>query len=795
MPFKLVARAVLLWLLCLPCTAGFAADTVDVQAALDVPVTALTADDDLQSVQDRLDVLKQQVSVATEYEQLVTLRDHAEQLIKDADQVALAKRPELLQVQAQLDVIGPAPVVGAAPETPAVAQQRAMLSDRKALAVSELQQLQTIKESASRLTVQIGEVRRNELESQITLRSQSLLNPQFWSSLFYLAPDDQQRLRAFNEQVVSAVVAVWQPERRANSVMLLLLALALCTVIRQLLERFLGRYCMRRLPVGRLRRSTLALLMTLTTLVTVGGSFALVYRVFIPQDNLSPALQNFAEEFVTLTFTCVFLAGLSRALLSVHHPSWRLPDIADPVALAIRPFAPLLAAVLMVCATSLRVSYVIGMSVQVNILGRGLLALMVILIVGAALWRLHQARKQMIAAGEPIEDRTLLSGLLLLGVAAVLLVASFALLTGYISFASFLVYQLIWFYMVLSCVYLLTQWLLDVCESLFSPRHASGKALKQVLGLGDERLEQVEIVLKGAIRAFLLLLMVVALFVGGFGTSLTELFNSTLVVLGGEGLRTLNIVPRHLLNGALIFLIGWYLIRTLRRWLDAELLPKTDMDPGMWASLSTLFSNIGYAVLIVLTFYALGVKWSNLAWIVSALSVGIGFGLQEIVKNFVSGLILLTERPVKVGDLVSFGEIEGDIKRINVRATEIQLADRSMVIVPNSQLISQNLRNVTKGGVAQGVAMLELTFTPDIDPEQIKTLLYESFSEHEAILEKPAPTVRFIKVTVDGVLVRVTGFVSSPRVVLGTKSELLIDILKRLHGAGIALAGTPAVLK
>ncbi|MFP3449237.1 mechanosensitive ion channel family protein, partial [Pseudomonas sp. SIMBA_067] len=88
---------------------------------------------------------------------------------------------------------------------------------------------------------------------------------------------------------------------------------------------------------------------------------------------------------------------------------------------------------------------------------------------------------------------------------------------------------------------------------------------------------------------------------------------------------------------------------------------------------------------------------NKLAWIVSALSVGIGFGLQEIVKNFISGLILLTERPVKVGDLVSISGIEGDIRRINVRATEIQLGDKSTVIVPNSQFISQNVRNATMG--------------------------------------------------------------------------------------------------
>ncbi len=141
----------------------------------------------------------------------------------------------------------------------------------------------------------------------------------------------------------------------------------------------------------------------------------------------------------------------------------------------------------------------------------------------------------------------------------------------------------------------------------------------------------------------------------------------------------------------------------------------------MRASLVTLFSNLGYVLLVLMTLSLLGVQWSSLAWIVSALSVGIGFGLQEIVKNFVSGLILLTERPVKVGDMVSISGVEGDIRRINVRATEIQLSDRSTVIVPNSQLISQNLRNVTMGNSTQGVATLMLTFPLNTDPDRCAT--------------------------------------------------------------------------
>src|SRR5690606_7483740 len=116
---------------------------------------------------------------------------------------------------------------------------------------------------------------------------------------------------------------------------------------------------------------------------------------------------------------------------------------------------------------------------------------------------------------------------------------------------------------------------------------------------------------------------------------------------------------------------------------------------GMQVSASTLFGYAGGIVAVALAMSAAGIGLERIAWVASALSVGIGFGLQAVVQNFVSGLILLAGRPVKVGDWVSLGGVEGDIRRINVRATEIQMGDRSTVIVPNSEFITKVVRNVT----------------------------------------------------------------------------------------------------
>ena len=115
----------------------------------------------------------------------------------------------------------------------------------------------------------------------------------------------------------------------------------------------------------------------------------------------------------------------------------------------------------------------------------------------------------------------------------------------------------------------------------------------------------------------------------------------------------------------------------------------------MRSSLTTLLGYVGGIVVIAIALSALGIGVERIAWVASALSVGIGFGLQAIVQNFISGLILLAERPVKVGDWVVLGTSEGDVRRINVRATEIQLGDRSTLIVPNSEFITKTVRNMT----------------------------------------------------------------------------------------------------
>ncbi|MFJ2485354.1 DUF3772 domain-containing protein [Pseudomonas sp. NPDC087639] len=755
------------------------------------PVTVISQSD-LQALQLRLDGLKQQISSANNYNQLEGPQDRVQAFILDVDRLSASLLPQQAQLAVQLGVLGAAPDTGVASEQADIIAQRASLAEQKNKVDATLKNLAALKQSAADLITQIAGIRRTLLESELTLRTNSVLSPDFWAPLVKPRPDDRQRLSFFVDRVGDTWARVWAPGQRFYTSVLVLLALVIWTFGRRLAERGLTWVCIHRMPEGRVRRSALAFASALATIVTTGIALQLLFYALTRHAPLPPVLDTFSEEFEKVVYACVLITGLSRALLSTKHPSWRLPAIADPVALALKPYPRILSGTLLVLVTLVQVSNATGMSSQIVLAGRGVIAVAVMVIIVAMLLRVSKVRKAMIAANDTSAAGNVFAGVIYTVASVSMFVSMAALLIGYVSLARFITYEVVWAYIVLSGFYLLIQFIKDGCEYVFSPKHSSGKALKQLLGIGDRRLDQISILLSGFSRAGLLLLAVIALFVGGIGTTLGQLLSNIMAILGGAGLRKLNIVPGHLLNAVLALLIGIYLIRALRRWLDNEFLPKTDMDPGMCASLSTLFSNIGYALVILLTLSSLGVQWTNLAWIVSALSVGIGFGLQEIVKNFVSGLILLTERPVKVGDLISISGVEGDIRRINVRATEIQLSDRSIVIVPNSQLISQNLRNVTLGGSAQGVASLELVFPLDIDPEEVKELLLNTYRENESILDKPASFVRFSKLSQDGITLTITGYVGSPRIVGVTKSDLLFEILKRLGAAGIELAKPPA---
>jgi potassium-dependent mechanosensitive channel len=233
-----------------------------------------------------------------------------------------------------------------------------------------------------------------------------------------------------------------------------------------------------------------------------------------------------------------------------------------------------------------------------------------------------------------------------------------------------------------------------------------------------------------------LLLCALALLLTHAGEAPSDLLHRLEPLHNGLSIGQVNIRPIALFQALLVLALGLATVRILKHWLNKQFLPTTGLDPGMQLSATTLFGYAGIVISIALDLSTVGIGLERVAWIASDLSVGIGFGLQAIVQNFVSDLILLAERPVKVGDWVSLGNVEGDILRINVCATEIQMADRSTAIVPNSEFVMKTVRNVTYENPL-GRIQIRLPMPLTTDAQQVRALILQVFNEHDDIVDTP----------------------------------------------------------
>ncbi|AAN66332.2 MULTISPECIES: DUF3772 domain-containing protein [Pseudomonas] len=752
-------------------------------AAAEAP--ALDENASLEQLSDRLDLIRQGVTSEANDDVLSQLRLGAMQVQRQADALSALRTADVGKLDDQLKVIGPAQPDEAATLTQ---QRKALEAEKKAL-VAQQDQATKLTQSARDLSTQIVNLRRSQFNSQITSRAASPLSPAFWQSIIRPTQDDVARLRDLRGEAADAISSAFSAENRWLFVASLVAAILVWTLVRRVLERLLASAMIRWLPEGRLRRSALALGVSLATLGTIAGSVSLLRWGLESNARLGSDITSLTNHILTLVVFSAFITGLGRAMLMLQRPSWRLPAIHDEVASALGWFPKVLALALMVMMTMERMNSVIGASLALTVAVNGLTALVVALtFAGALLCYRRTLRKH------DLERPTGLAGLIPFVMVIWLTLILLALLTGYLTLAYFLTAKLLWVSLVITCAYLLTTFFGDLCETLLSPRQPGGLALASTLGLAPRHQAQASTILAGIGRTVVLFLALLLVLMPS-GTSPSELLLSLgdWDGTGGKVLGNLNIVPQDILLALAIFLGGLFAIRVVKRWLSDRLLPETEMDAGMRASLVTLVGYLGFLFLAMLVMSTLRINLTSLTWVVSALSVGIGFGLQQIVQNFISGLILLTERPVKVGDWVSLAGVEGDIRRINVRATEIQMSDRSTVIVPNSQFISQNVRNVTMGN-ALGVVSITLTLPLETDANRVRELLLAAYHEHEAILDAPAASVSFKDLTASGMVIGVSGYVAGPRQVSGARSDLLFTILGRLRDEGIPLSSPQSMV-
>jgi len=236
---------------------------------------------------------------------------------------------------------------------------------------------------------------------------------------------------------------------------------------------------------------------------------------------------------------------------------------------------------------------------------------------------------------------------------------------------------------------------------------------------------------------------------------------------------------------AVVLLLALAAARSFRRALAERLLPRTRLDASVQHSISVGSGYVGVVIAVLLAVAVIGLDLSNIALVAGALSVGIGFGLQNIVNNFVSGLILLIERPVKVGDWVVVGGQEGYVRRINVRSTELETFQRATVILPNSELLSNPVVNWThKDKVGRVDVRISVDYA--VDTEAVRDVLLACARAHPDVLGWPAPFVLFLDFGDSALVFELRAFLRDVEKRLRVGSDLRFAIEQACREAGIA---------
>ncbi len=242
-----------------------------------------------------------------------------------------------------------------------------------------------------------------------------------------------------------------------------------------------------------------------------------------------------------------------------------------------------------------------------------------------------------------------------------------------------------------------------------------------------------------------------------------------------------------LLQAVLIVVVTWVMVQNLPGLLELAVLRQTSMEPGTRTAVSTLCQYAVIAIGISLLFSVLKLDWSKLGWIAAALSVGLGFGLQEVVANFVCGLILLFERPIRVGDVVTLEGMTGTVTRVQMRATTITNWDRQEFVVPNKNLITGTLLNWTLSASTNRI-VIPVGVAYGSDTERARQILLEVAADNPQVLDEPPPIASFEEFAASSLTLRLRAFIPNLDHRLGTISELHAEIDKRFAAAGIEIA-------
>lgn len=359
---------------------------------------------------------------------------------------------------------------------------------------------------------------------------------------------------------------------------------------------------------------------------------------------------------------------------------------------------------------------------------------------------------------------------------------------GYIGMARFISQQI-----VVTGAFLVTMYMGFLTGRAISEEQAFassqiGRAMRERFHFDDATLDQLGLA-AGILINLVVALIGIPLVLMQLGFQWAELKSTFYQLMTGFQIGNMSISLMGLLSGVLLFVIGYLLTRWFQNWLDNSVMARGRVDSGVRNSIRTVIGYVGLCLAALMGISAAGFNMSNLALIAGGLSLGIGFGLQNIVQNFVSGLILLAERPFKVGDWVEAGTVSGIVKKISVRATEVETFQKQSIIVPNSTLINGNVGNWTHRNKLGRIDInVQASYTAE--PRRVHALLLEIVRGHPSILKNPEPFVAFQSMNDSLMVFDIYAHVADITSTGGIKNELRFQIVERFHEEGLHLSSS-----
>jgi potassium efflux system protein len=679
--------------------------------------------------------------------------------------------PRAKEAEDRLKELGPAPAKDAPAESAEIAGQRKELTDEFNDIDGELKQARVLTVKTDQLGDRVAQKRHALYANELFARSASILDPSFWTEVYRALPIE---LRS-----IVALVDAWSEQhtrpRWAGAALIIVIIIAIVVVLtRWWLPRLIGEPSNTRSAkawaalwvfIWFAIRTPLAGFAALLALTTFG--------------LLTVRLEQVAQGVVAGMAAAAFGHGVARGLLAPEHPHRRLVQEDDETALCF--YNHLLWA-----------SRALGVLIVLQVIHKTLFAPLVITVATNALFaattaaflvhlvlRLGTIKKN---RGEALVAASWAHPLGLL--MAVLI--GIALVAGYAGVAAFISLRVIVAAAVFGALFLL----LVITQTLFASineQTPKGQMLAENLGIDPRTLG-----LSGALLSALIRVILIAtsflLIIGPWEVSTADLFDTVRNIPFGFKIGEIRVSFQAILAAILVLVLLLVLMRIIQRWLERELLPRTGLEPSLQLSIVTIFGYVGAITAIALALSGLGFDLQKIALIAGALSVGIGFGLQSIVSNFVSGLILLTERPIRVGDSIVVKGEEGWVRRVRVRATEIETFDRASVIIPNSEFITGVVKNWTRAN-RLGRIVVKIGVDYETDPDRVRDILTDIANAHPQIVQTPPPAAYLVAFGETSLEFELRCVVAEVEKGLSVRSELHYAIIQKFREAGIGRFG------